>query len=133
VIHSDIGSHNFLIQDDGSLVLVDFGGSKINDTIAKVGYSSRYGRPGLENEDNAIEIDDIFALGTLVYEITVGHRMYSDLTSIEVIRMVRRKKFPSLDNFDPKLRSIIEKCWFSKYQSAEEVICDLNCTVSLAN
>jgi hypothetical protein len=56
--------------------------------------------------------------------------MYSDQPSLEVMRMVRRKEFPHLDNLGPKLRSVIEKCWSSKYRSAEEVIFDLNCIPS---
>lgn len=27
VIHGDLGSHNFLVQSDGTLALADFGGS----------------------------------------------------------------------------------------------------------
>ncbi|KAL4917743.1 hypothetical protein BDW62DRAFT_81849 [Aspergillus aurantiobrunneus] len=30
----------------------------------------------------------------------------------------------------PKLQSVIENCWFSKYQSADGVNCDLQCIPS---
>ncbi|KAJ5627286.1 hypothetical protein N7528_004713 [Penicillium herquei] len=72
VIHSDFGSHNFLIQEDGSLALADFGGSQIDDTSPVVSYSTRYARPGSDDVVST-EADDLFALGTIVYEISVGN------------------------------------------------------------
>ncbi|GIK02211.1 hypothetical protein Aspvir_006260 [Aspergillus viridinutans] len=65
VIHSDFGSHNFLIQEDGTLALADFGGSRIDDTAAVVSYSTRYERPCSDYDLDSTEIDDLFALGTI--------------------------------------------------------------------
>ncbi|KAF7157480.1 hypothetical protein CNMCM5623_001741 [Aspergillus felis] len=77
VIHSDFGSHNFLIQEDGTLALADFGGSRIDGTPAVVSYSTRYERPCSGSDDlDSTEIDDLFALGTLIYEISVGQNFY---------------------------------------------------------
>ncbi|RHZ66348.1 uncharacterized protein CDV56_106941 [Aspergillus thermomutatus] len=76
VIHSDFGSHNFLIQEDGTLALADFGGSRIDNTSAVVSYSTRYARPCSDSDDlDSTEIDDLFALGTIIYEISVGHQL----------------------------------------------------------
>ncbi|KAJ6008250.1 hypothetical protein N7540_012226 [Penicillium herquei] len=80
VIHNDFGSHNFLIQEDGSLVLVDFGGSQIDDTSPVVSYSTRYARPGADGVVSN-ETDDLFALGTIIYEISVGNLLYTDRSS----------------------------------------------------
>ena len=30
VVHCDVGIHNFLVQDDGTLALADFGGSRVD-------------------------------------------------------------------------------------------------------
>ncbi|KAL5341417.1 kinase-like protein [Aspergillus crustosus] len=128
VIHSDFGSHNILIQDDGNLVLADFGGSKLDDTVPIVSYSSRYARPGCE--EDSIEVDDIFALGTILYEIQAGHPMYQDQPSREIEKLLRQKKFPGLGTVDSQLRSVIEKCWSGGYRSADEVIIDLQRTPS---
>ncbi|WEW54623.1 hypothetical protein PRK78_000043 [Emydomyces testavorans] len=130
VIHSDIGSHNFLIQEDGTLVLADFGGSMIDDTVAKVSYATRYQRP-LPPDDKQLmttKMDDIFALGTLIYEITVGHQLYPDKQSRDIRLLLRARKFPSLDNIPPKVQAVIEKCWQEKYESADQVLQDLRLT-----
>jgi Protein kinase domain. len=74
VIHSDFRSHNFLIQDDGTLALADSGGSKIDDISAVVSYSTRYARPCADDYDST-ELDDLFALGTVIYEIGFGHQL----------------------------------------------------------
>lgn len=124
VIHSDFGSHNFLIQKDGSLVLADFGGSRIDDTPAVVSYSTRYARPDY-NDDVSREIDDIFALGTLLYEISVGHALYAEQPSREVRKLLHMHKFPALDSVPPSVQRAIEKCWSNGYLSGEEIICDL--------
>lgn len=104
MIHGDIGSHNFLIQDDGTLALADFGGSKIDDTPAVVSYSTRYTRPprpitvtGDDDSNDPTKIDDLFALGTVIYEIHDGHQLYAEKSSGEIRKLLRQRQFPDLE------------------------------------
>ncbi|RDW81292.1 protein kinase family protein [Aspergillus mulundensis] len=122
VVHCDFGSHNLLIQEDGSLVLADFGGSSIDRSPPSVAYATRYARPGAQGSD---ELDDLFALGTLVYEISVGHALYGDKPSREAWQLLQRNEFPDLDCIPSELRSVIRKCWSAGYGSAGEVVRDL--------
>lgn len=130
VIHNDIGSHNFLIQDDGSLALADFGGSVIDDSPASVSYSTRYARPvPITDESNTAEIDDLFALGTVSYEIAIGQPLFADKSNREVRKLLHQRDFPDLDVLEmipPKVKKTIQKCWANAYSNAEEVLCDLN-------
>lgn len=119
-----------MIQEDGSLVLADFGGSRIDDIPAVVSYSTRYARPDC-NDDVSREIDDIFALGTLLYEISVGHALYAEQPSREIRKLLHMHRFPDLDGIPPNVRTVIEKCWSNGYLTGEEVICDLKETSSL--
>ncbi|KAJ5720682.1 kinase-like protein [Penicillium malachiteum] len=132
VIHSDFGSHNFLIQEDGGLALADFGGSQIDDTSPVVSYLTRYARPGSDSVVST-EIDDIFALGTMIYEISVGHLLYSDRSSREIQKLLRQHEFPDLDTVASNLQVIIRKCWSNGYQTAEEVVQDLEATPPPSN
>ncbi|KAI1969781.1 hypothetical protein LOZ53_006358 [Ophidiomyces ophidiicola] len=130
VIHCDIGCHNFLIKEDGSIVLADFGGSMIDNTAPNVTYASRYQRPfppEKEFEDVLFLTikDDIFALGTLIYEMTVGHRLYPDQQSRDIERLLRERTFPALDDLPMRIQTVISKCWGEKYESADEVLQDL--------
>lgn len=129
MIHSDVGSHNFLIQEDGTLALADFGGSVIDDTPAVVSYSTRYSRPmPITDDSDSTEIDDLFALGTVIYEIAAGNLLYANKSSKEIRNLLKIREFPDLEAFPANVRKVIKKCWANEYQSAEEVIFDLNTT-----
>ncbi|KAH9220038.1 kinase-like domain-containing protein [Leptodontidium sp. 2 PMI_412] len=105
VIHCDIGAHNFLIQKDGSLALADFWGSSLDGSTA------------------ITETDDIFALGTVTYEISVGHRLYANKSDSEIYQLFQKREFP--DTTGLALRTVIDKCWRNQYSNAEEVKLDL--------
>ncbi|KAL2819295.1 hypothetical protein BDW59DRAFT_165158 [Aspergillus cavernicola] len=96
VFHTDFGIHNFLIQEDGSLVLADFGGSMSDDTSPVVPYSTWYTRPGDDNS-NPTAVDEIFALRTIIYEISLGHELYAEKSSREIRDLLRQHTFPNLD------------------------------------
>lgn len=127
VIHNDIGSHNFLIQEDGTLALTDFGGSMIDNTSAVVSYATRYANPRLATSDlDSTEIDELFALGTVIYEIGVWHQLYAGKPETEIRKLLHEHKFPELDDVAANLQMVITKCWTNKYHNAEEVLLDLD-------
>ncbi|KAL4793909.1 kinase-like domain-containing protein [Aspergillus venezuelensis] len=109
VIHSDFGSHNFLVQRDGNLALADFGGSRIDDDMAVMSYSTRYSRADCD-PDVSTEADDTFALGTLLYEIIVGHPLYAVRQSKDIRKLLKLRKFPDLAIVPQNFRMVIHKC-----------------------
>ncbi|PGH08857.1 serine/threonine protein kinase [Helicocarpus griseus UAMH5409] len=111
VIHSDLGSHNFLIREDRTLALADFGGSRIDDISQKVSYATRYQRPLPSNELDLMctRKDDIFALGTVIYEITAGHQLYPDKQSGDIRQLLLCRKFPNLEAIVSSIRTVIRK------------------------
>ncbi|PSS22745.1 hypothetical protein M430DRAFT_48385 [Amorphotheca resinae ATCC 22711] len=118
VIHCDIGAHNFLIQNDGSIALADFCGSILDGSTSLAATSAR-----------STEKDDIFALGTVLYEISVGHRLYADRSDGEIWELFQKREFPCLTGLARSLRSVIEKCWRDQYNSTEEVKSDLDIAI----
>jgi serine/threonine protein kinase len=113
VIHGDIGIHNFLVQKNSMLALADFGRSRIDGSECLVGSSVRYSRPvppsqlGLD----PTEKDDIFALGTVLYEISTGQRLYADKSDGEIRDLFHKHIFPDLAPVAiPAARVAIEKC-----------------------
>ncbi|KAI2089130.1 hypothetical protein LOZ36_001966 [Ophidiomyces ophidiicola] len=104
--------HNFLLKEDGTLLLADFSGSMIDDEIPTMCYATHYRRPlpsgkTYDDSDIATIKDDIFALGTLVYEVTVGHRLYSNQDSQHIQVLVNERKFPNIDALPPKTQNVI--------------------------
>ena len=110
VVHGDLGLHNFLLRDDGSLILCDFAGSGMDDLPPNVSASARYLNP-LFDSDYPSERDDVFALGTVLYELDCGERLFDGKSDQEIRQLLRNKQFPDLSLVSSPLRQVIEKCW----------------------
>ncbi|WEW56748.1 hypothetical protein PRK78_002199 [Emydomyces testavorans] len=123
VIHCDIGTHNFLLRNDGSIVLADFYGSILDGSPAGVSTAARYSRPLSLKQRllNQTEKDDIFALGSVLYEIVSGHRLYEGKEDGEIFKLFQQRQFPDTSAISGPLRLVIEKCWRDQYESAEDV------------
>ncbi|KIV89099.1 hypothetical protein PV10_08703 [Exophiala mesophila] len=119
VVHGDLGLHNFLLHDDGRLVLCDFAGSGLDGSPPNVSAGVRYLNP-LFDTDYPSESDDIFALGTVLYELHRGERLFNERSDQEISRYLRNKQFPDLSLVPSPLREVIEKCWtVTGYKASE--------------
>lgn len=78
----------------------DFGGSAIDGSMAQVGYATRYQRPCEVSEKLATATvkDDLFALGSVLYEVSTGVRLFADITSRDIQTRFRRRAYPDLDS-----------------------------------
>ncbi|KAF7586326.1 hypothetical protein BBP40_009073 [Aspergillus hancockii] len=119
----------FLIQDDGTLAVADFGGSRIDDTPAVVSDATRYTRPcAITEDDDSTEVDDLFAPRAPIYEIITGHRLFSDKTSQGIRMLIHRHELPDLAGISEHIHLVIRKRWTSQYPTAREVAQDRNTT-----
>ncbi len=66
---------------------------------------------------------DLFALGSLMYYIMMGHQPYNDLSDDEVTARFTRGEFPDVDGL--KFGRAISGCWTGKYGTAREVVATL--------
>jgi serine/threonine protein kinase len=136
IVHCDISPTNLLVTQDGFLKVIDFGIAKArgqrqqHDGVlpGKLSYMSpeQAARQPLDHRS------DIFSLGIVLYEITVGKRLFRGQAQDVVKRLVdteiepptyARRKFP------PALESIVmralEKHPGDRYQSAYDLADDL--------
>jgi hypothetical protein len=113
--------------------LADFCGSILDGSIGVVAPSIRYTRPLAlaEPSSKLNEKDDIFALGTVLYEMNVGHRLYAEKNDTEVRELLCKHEFPDLSGLAAPLGIVIERCWKDRYNSADEVKSDLGESASL--
>jgi serine/threonine protein kinase len=126
VVHCDTGCHNFLVQDNGTLALCDFGGSSIDGSKMLELPKPRYARPRLRRGEKPDVKDDIFALGTALYEISTGQTLYQGKSDKEIASLFRSQAYPDLQELSPPgLGDIIRSCWLERYAVAEQVVCDL--------
>jgi serine/threonine protein kinase len=100
-------------------LLSDFSGSNIRDEESLARPETRYEKQGVE----VIKISratDIFAIGSLIYEIVTGKPPYDELEGDEVKKLFKRAEFPSMANIC--LGSIIRGCWISAYETVKQVL-----------
>jgi len=125
VYHGDVGVHNFLVQYDGTLALADFGGSSIDGSEYQEAGMPRYTRPTSAIDSDPTEMDDLFALGMVIYEIKTGQTAYADKSHGEIRRLLDNRSFPDLGSLPSGWRLLVNKCWQEEYNSAEELLIDL--------
>lgn len=135
IVHLDISPSNLLVTQDGFLKVIDFG-------IARSRGQSNRGEvmPGklsyMSPEQAARgEVDhrsDIFSLGIVLYEITVGKRLFRGNPQDIVPKLIAAEIEPptfARRNFPPALESIVmralEKHPDDRYQSAYDLADDL--------
>ncbi|TAQ86914.1 hypothetical protein B7494_g4751 [Chlorociboria aeruginascens] len=123
IIHGDLGSHNFLIQNDGTIALADFGGSRIDGSECLEHPPARYTRPAVISQLGLppTEKDDLFGLGTILFEISTCRQLYQDKTENEIRDLFAQQIFPDLAPIAIGMRLVIGKCWKGEYNSAEAV------------
>ncbi|KAE8356785.1 kinase-like protein, partial [Aspergillus coremiiformis] len=123
IIHADISPRNFLVADDLTLKLCDFGGSGFLD-LSPISEEEDHYRifPGTLRSFQT----DVFALGCLMYEIAVGTKPYEEIDEDDweqISSNYATGKFPCLDGL--KYQRIIHKCWTLKYNDAQQVLLDI--------
>jgi serine/threonine protein kinase len=135
IVHLDISPTNLLVTQDGFLKVIDFGIAQSkgqrqrSDVIpGKLGYMSpeQAARKAIDHRS------DIFSLGIVLYEITVGKRLFRGPAQEVVTRLVEAQVEPptfARRNFPSALESIVlralEKHPEDHYQSAYDLADDL--------
>ena len=136
VIHRDISPTNILISNLGQVKLIDFGIARQGPTVieesgarpGKVTYMSPEQVKGVPLDGRS----DIFCLGTILYEITLGRRLWRGPRDVASKRIVEERPKPPTfvrQEYPPELEMIVlrtlEKRPEDRYQSASELYDDL--------
>jgi serine/threonine protein kinase len=136
VLHNDISARNILLASDLTIKICDFGNSVvlgdgtigsmigieegIDDLIMETA-ETRYNRCRVVEDRKACVADDIFAIGSLFFEIFTGKPPYDDLDSTSVENRYEDGAFPALDGISPEYAKIIDHCWNSRYTSVPDI------------
>jgi serine/threonine protein kinase len=86
VIHCDVGPHNLLLDADMSLRIADFSGSSLDGSRVMVCPRTRYAAPDPDwkpGKPPRVE-EDLFALGSTIFYITMGKAPFDGLPDEEV-------------------------------------------------
>ncbi len=137
IVHLDISPSNLLVTQDGFLKVIDFGIASSRGTARRAGMDVLPGKLGYMSPEQAARksVDhrsDIFSLGIVLYEITVGKRLFRGGAKEVVHRLIDAAVEPptfARRNFPSALEAIVmralEKHPEDRYQSAYDLADDL--------
>ena len=132
VLHCDIQPTNFLLDEELHIKLSDFQGKQLSrdGTVLLDGGSgepTRFYCPRSDPFDADIKTD-LFALGCTIYLIMMGHPVFPEIVDgadgwFEDVRdKFEKQQFPKDSH---ACSAITLKCWLKEYESAEELLQDM--------
>ena len=143
IIHRDVKPTNILFRKDGTAVLTDFGIAKDVDNAAdltQAGFS--LGSPSYSSPEQAqcLPIDlttDIYSLGVVLVELLLGYNPFRadshTSTSLNHIQLPVPRLPAELDYLSPLVNKMLAKHPGERYQSARELIVDIDRALTTAD
>ncbi|MHC1742534.1 MAG: protein kinase [Syntrophobacteraceae bacterium] len=101
IVHRDIKPSNIIIQPDGQVKITDFGIAHIDDPEAtqQTQAGEILGTPAYMSPEQVLgqQVDgrsDLFSLGVILYELSVGHRPFRGETLATIFRAITNEDPP---------------------------------------
>ncbi|KAJ3498983.1 hypothetical protein NLG97_g702 [Lecanicillium saksenae] len=120
VIHGSVSLTHVLLDVEGNARLGDFAWASLRSgtLMAKVFASHEY--PG----DRLSATGDLFALGSVMYELVTGSEPFVTCTDDEIRLRFKNGIFPDVASLGA-LGAIISKCWAGSYENTKAAVIDL--------
>ena len=109
IVHRDVSPSNVMMTTEGTVKLIDFG------IAARSGVRESYlaGKPSYMAPEMVVEMradqrSDIFSLGTVLFEILTGDRLFAGDTTAEVLEKVVAGDIPKAASINPAVPEAVE-------------------------
>jgi eukaryotic-like serine/threonine-protein kinase len=143
VVHRDISPENLFVTYDGQVKVLDFGIAKAKDRLVRTEVGQTKGKYQYMSPEQLTgqEVDaraDIFALGIVLYELTVGRRLFREESIVAVCRAICEDPIPLPSAICPGYPAALEKVVMhalerapaDRFQSANEMRRELNAAMA---
>jgi eukaryotic-like serine/threonine-protein kinase len=134
IVHRDVSPSNVLVSYQGAVKLVDFGVAKAATVISETREGIIKGKFGYMSPEQCLGApldrrSDIFALGILLWELTVGRRLYKLSADLATMQRVVYVDAPApsrfVTDYPPELERIVLRALARdparRYQTAQEL------------
>jgi serine/threonine protein kinase len=143
IVHRDANPQNVIISFDGAVKLLDFGIAKATNRFAETRFGTLKGKvPYMSPEQCRSEAldrrSDIFSLGIMLYELTLGRRLYKGQSDFAVLKQIVEGSVTRPRAIDPNYPEALEtivmraldKDRAARYQTARELQIELEQLIS---
>jgi hypothetical protein len=138
IVHRDVSPSNVLVSYQGAVKLVDFGVAKAATLVSETREGVIKGKYGYMSPEQCLgdpldRRSDVFAVGILLWEMTVGRRLYAFKGELASLQRIVYVDAPRPSRFDPQYPEQLEHIVMralardprQRYQSAEQLQIDL--------
>ena len=139
LVHRDVSPSNIVVSYDGAVKLVDFGIARVSSGQHKTQTGTLKGKiPYMSPEQTrGLPLDrrsDLFSLGTVLYELTVGRRPFRGESDFEIMDQIvnvgaapPRKLAPEYpEDLETIVMHLLERAPSQRYTTADELMHDLD-------
>lgn len=123
VVHGDLTCANVLLDEDLNAKVADFSGSSLDGSPLLVHVTASHAHPVYAGSVKG----DLFALGSLLYQIVTGKPPYSGLTDRQIEDRYAKGEFPVTDTLGV-IGNVIRGRWEGKYDNASIIVEDVRGT-----
>jgi serine/threonine-protein kinase len=109
IVHRDVSPSNIMMTTEGTVKLIDFG------IAARSGKRESYmaGKPAYLSPEMALDLradnkSDIFSLGTVLFEMLSGERLFPGEQTEAVLRSVVSAPIPAVRSLNPEVPEAVE-------------------------
>ena len=109
IVHRDISPSNVMMTTEGTVKLIDFGiaarsGTRESYLAGKPSYMA----PEMVVEMRADQRSDIFSLGSLLFEMLTGERLFTGESTAEILERVVSGDIPKARSINPAVPEAVE-------------------------